>query len=190
MDLLAVTLVFAVALFLLLASMRALAVTRVPVVTAPPEVVQAALDLLALRDGEHFTEIGCGWGGVLRAARRRADVQAIGFEINPAVAAVAALRSLADGKVRVRCRDARRSHLGKPDAVYAFLMPHAMAELGPVFEAQLAAGARVLSVDFQIPDWTPVERRRAGSPGHEVLLYVIGRHRAAPDEPQSPTAAG
>lgn len=179
MDLLVVALIFGLVLLLLLASMRALAVTRVPVVTAPPEVVAAALDLLELRDGERFCDIGCGWGGVLKAARRRADVEAVGFELNPTVALVAAARNLFDGKVRIRCRDARRSDLGRPDALYAFLMPHAMAELAPLFEDQLAPGSRIVAVDFPIPEWTPVMQRRAGFEGHEVYLYVLGRHREA-----------
>jgi len=62
------------ALFLL--SLHALSKTGVPVRATPPEAVQAALDLLALKDGERFADLGCAFGQVLRAARARADVEA------------------------------------------------------------------------------------------------------------------
>ncbi|MFN7134404.1 MAG: SAM-dependent methyltransferase [Myxococcales bacterium] len=182
-QLLPVLLVFAVITLLLLASLRALAITRVPVVSASEPVVDAALELLALKDGETFCEIGCGWGGVVKRARTKADVKAVGYELNPSVALVAALRNLPDANVRIRMSDARRSDFGGADAVYAFLMPHAMQELAEALETRLRPGARVLSVDFPIPDWTPVAQKRAGGEGQQVYLYVIGRHR--PDAPAS-----
>lgn len=167
---------FVVATLALALSLRALAATGVPVRAASDEAVSAALELLELREGERFVDLGCGEGKVLRAARRRARVSATGYELNPAVALWAGLRSLPDSAVHVRCRDARRADLGQAQALYAYLMPAAMAALAPKLEA-LAPGTRVASVDFPIPGWTPLRTREVGPLRQPVMLYVIGRHR-------------
>ncbi len=177
MSLVALGIFFGVVLLLLLLSLRALAATGVPVLHMSPEVVETALDLLELKDGETFCDLGCGTGNVLTAARRRTDVRAVGLELNPAVALVAALRAAKDRKVRVLVRDARKASLSSYDALYAFLMPRAMAELAAPLEIQLPTGARVVSVDFEIPGWRASVRRECKG-GHDVHLYVIGRHKS------------
>lgn len=167
--------VFAAAMALLLLSLRTLAVTGVPVVHMNEEVVGTALDMLCLRDGERFVDLGCGAGNVLLAARRKADVLAMGLELNPAVALVALFRTLGDKRARVRARDIRKADLGSPDAVYAFLIPRAMAQLASPLTAQLREGARIVSVDFEIPGWRAAEVRECKG-AHAIYLYVIGEH--------------
>jgi hypothetical protein len=157
-------------LALLLLSLRALAVTGVPVRSASPAAVEAALDLLALRDGERFADLGCGHGNVLARARARADVLAEGFELNPSIALLAALRHLRDPRVHIHARDSRRADLSRFTALYAYLLVSPMAELAPVL-ARLPAGTRIASVDYELPGWTPAETREVGL--HRVLLYVV-----------------
>lgn len=160
----------------MLLSLRALTLTGVPVRSAPEGSVEAALDLLALEDGERFCDLGAGHGNVLAAARARADVQAEGFELNPWIALLARLRCLGDRKVKVRCRDSRHADLSGIAAFYAYLMPKPMAELATTLE-RLAPGTRIVSVDFPIPGFQPLEIREIGPLRQPVMLYVIGRHR-------------
>ena len=168
------------ALFVALAfSLRALAATGVPVRAADGEAVEAALDLLALKDGETFCDFGCGGGQTLRAARRRAKVRAVGYELNPFAFGLAALRSLPDRAVRVRLADFRGARLEGVDAGYAYLMPRAMEPLGEVLESELGEGARFVSVDFPVPGWTASAKREVGALRQPVFLYVIGEHRRA-----------
>ncbi len=169
------TIVFIVASTLLLLSLRALAVTGVPVVHMSPAVVEAALDLLELRDGEVFYDLGCGAGNVLLAARRRADVRAVGLELNPAVALFAALRSALDKSTRVHLKDVRKARLAGADAIYAFLMPTALAEVSGHLESEVREGTRVVTVDFVVPGWR-LEKERQCKGGHAVHLYVMGKH--------------
>jgi hypothetical protein len=170
-------LLFGATAVLLLLSLRALATTGVPVRSASAEAVAAALDLLALREGESFCDLGCGRGNVLGASRKRGRIRAIGYELNPVIAGLAALRHLLNRDVRVRCADSRRADLSHIDAVYAYLMPRAMAELSTPLEKTLRAGTRVASVDFPIPGWTPAAVREVGPLRQPVYLYVLGEHR-------------
>ena len=171
-----VLLAFAIVAAGLVLSLRALAVTGVPVRSAPEEAVAAALDLLELRDGERFCDLGCGHGQVLVAARRRAQVQALGFELNPGVALLAKLRCLTDRAVRVRCADSRRADLTGVTALYAYLMPKPMAELEPIL-ARLPEGTRLVSVEFALPHLVPVATREVGPQRQPVRLYQVGGQR-------------
>lgn len=159
----------------LMLSLRALAITGVPVRSAEGAAVEAALDLLALREGETFCDLGCGGGQVLRAARSRAKVHVLGFELNPGAFLLAWLRSGRGS--RVRPIDFRRAALGEVDAAYAYLMPGVMAELGRKLERELRSGSRFVSVDFAVPGWTASATREAGALRQPVRLYVLGEHR-------------
>lgn len=171
----AVVALFLAVFVLLMLSIRALAISGVPVRSAEPAAVEAALDLLALRDGERFADLGCGLGQVLRAARRRADVEARGWELNPAIWAVAWLRG--DRRTRVRFGDFRKASLQDIDAAYCFLMPAVMAREAGWLEAALRPGARLVSVDFPVPGWTPEAVREVGPLRQPLHLYRMGRHR-------------
>lgn len=177
MPLILIVALFAAAFALLTLSLRALAITHVPVRASDPQTLEAALDLLELKDGERFADLGCGTGGVLRAARRRAQVRARGWDLNPFAFAVAFARSLFDPRVRVRLGDFRNAPLGELDAVYAYLMPKPMAEVGLKLESELRDGARFVSVDFPVPGWIPKDVREVGKLHQPVWLYVIGQHR-------------
>ncbi len=169
--------VFFAASAALLLSLRALGSTGVPVRSASPEAVAAALDLLQLRDEDRFVDLGCGRGNVLRAARARANVEATGYELNPTVALLAGLRSLPDARVHVRWRDSRKADLSQARALYAYLMPRAMAEWAATLDA-LAPGTRIVSVDFEVPGWVAAETRTVGPLAQPVRLYRVGEHRA------------
>jgi SAM-dependent methyltransferase len=171
----AVVALFLFVFALLMLSIRALAISGVPVRSAGPEAVAAALDLLALRDGERFADLGCGSGQVLRAARHRADVEARGWELNPAIWALALLRS--DRRTRVRLGDFRKARHDDVDAAYCYLMPAVMAREAAWLEGALRPGARLVSVDFAVPGWTPEEVREVGPLRQPLHLYRMGRHR-------------
>ncbi len=173
MSLVVVLAVFALATAGLLLSLRALGSTGVPVRSASPEAVAAALELLALKDGERFVDLGAGRGNVLKAGRARADVEAEGFELNPAVALLAALACLGDRRIHVRFGDSRQADLSKAQAIYAYLMPRAMTEWAPKL-ASLPPGTRIVSVDFELPGWVADETRRVGPLAQPVRLYRVG----------------
>ncbi|MFT3836900.1 MAG: class I SAM-dependent methyltransferase [Myxococcaceae bacterium] len=168
---------FAVALILavtaaLALSLRALGSTGVPVRASTDDAIAAALDLLELEPGDHLVDLGCGQGDVLLAARRRADVTADGYELNPSVALLAALRGLTDSKLHVRFGDSRQADLSAATALYAYLMPRAMTEWAPKLAA-LKSGTRIVSVDFELPGWTAKATRTVGPLAQPVRLYVV-----------------
>jgi SAM-dependent methyltransferase len=167
---------FAVAGLGLMLSLRALSVTGVPVRSASLAAMTAALDLLDLREGERFVDLGCGHGNVLAEARRRTNVHALGFELNPAIALLAWLRCLGDRRVEVRCGDSRQADLTGVGAFYAYLMPRPMLEL-EAWLSRFPEGTRLVSVEFALPNLVPVATREVGLLRQPVRLYVLGPQR-------------
>lgn len=130
-----ILIIFGLITLLLLLSLRTLAVTGVPVVHMDQEVVNTALDMLALGDGESFCDLGCGTGNVLLASRKKADVFAAGMELNPAIAFIAACRTIRDRKIKIRLKDARKAELWSYNAIYVYLMPHTLKRMFPAFDS-------------------------------------------------------
>lgn len=155
-------------------SLRALAVTGVPVYASEPVAMRAGFELLALKAGDKFVDLGAGHGGVLKAARQFADVDATGFELNPSALLVSRWKNRGDPKVHLDWRDSRRADLREFDAVYLYMLPlqmHAWAEK----LRQLKPGTRIVSVDFELPGWKPVDKREVGRLHQPIWLYVAGR---------------
>jgi SAM-dependent methyltransferase len=165
----------AAAMAVLLFSMWTLSFTGVPVRASTPEAIQAALDLLQLEDGERFVDLGCGFGDALRGARRRADVQAVGYELNPFAVAGAALRT--DRKTRVRLGDFRRKDLRGFGAVFFYLIPKFLQKNAGWLETAFAPGTRVVAIDFPVPGWKAEAVKEVGPLRQPIHLYVIGRQR-------------
>lgn len=155
-------------------SLWALWRTGVPVYSAAPWIVRMAIDMLQLKNGERFCDLGCGLGRVLRSARRAAKVKATGYELNPFAILYLRALSITDFGIRVKWRDFRKADLSEFDAVYLYLIPKILPDLAEQLERQLKPGARVVSVDFPIPGWQAKEEKEQGQ---KIWLYVIGEHR-------------
>jgi SAM-dependent methyltransferase len=141
------------------------------------ESVEAALDLAGVGPGVHVLDLGCGDGQVLLAAARRGATVA-GVEADGDLVAEAR-EHLAGAGVDA---DVRQGDLFDPDldlradVWFSYLAPATLQRLLPRLQA--AAGARLVTVDFDVPGLVPSRRdgparlyrmpgrrRRAGEPG-------------------------
>lgn len=137
-----------------------------PYVPTLKKQVDAALDLADLQPGDTLLELGCGDGKVLAAAAAR-GWQAIGYELNPILAAIAWLRTRRYGSlVRVRCADFWLADWPASEGIFVFLLDPYMQKLDTkivrtygrhgVFKGQKI---KLVSVAFKVPGRTPkVER--------------------------------
>jgi hypothetical protein len=141
--------------------------------------IAEALDLVGLAADEHLVDLGCGDGRVLvEAARRGAWV--VGVESDPALAAAAvkALRSagLSDrGEVITADLfdvDPWASQAEHADVLFSYLSPALLQRLTP--RLRRLAGARLVAVDFELPDLLP-----DGAHGAARLYQLPGRRRPA-----------
>lgn len=134
-----------------------------------------ALDLLNLKPGQAFFDLGCGDGRLLIAAAER-ELQVVGYELNPFLALIAWVRTRRYGRrVKVKWGSFWRADLSKADGVFVFLIDHFMKRLDR-FLTQHSRNHQIKLVSnaFKIPGKKP--RRQKGA----LLLYVY------PDTSQPP----
>lgn len=163
----------------------------VPYAQTRAEVVKLMLDLAAVRAGDRVVDLGTGDGRVLLAAAER-GATGLGVDIDPVLVeearAEAERRGLTD-RAAFRVEDLFRTPLAQADVVAMFLLPEVNLKLRPRILAEMRPGARVVSHAFNMGDWPPDARSRAG--GARVYLWrvpaaVAGRWRLV--EPGRPPA--
>lgn len=134
--------------------------------------VKTVLDRVPMAPGERLVDIGCGDGRVLRGAKRRYGVRALGFEVNPLAYLLARLRTLGMSGVEVRYADFWKAGLDEADIVFCYLFPDVMKRLAEKLETELRSGARVISCNFPLPGWTPLEVLHPDSSLHGDPIYL------------------
>jgi hypothetical protein len=101
----------------------------------------------------HLVDLGSGEGSIVRAACREGGFRrATGYEINPALLALARLRSLGSGGAeRHRLQSLWSAPLDGVDVCVVYGMPPIMARLGAKLRAELPDGALVVSNGYELP---------------------------------------
>ncbi|TBV07555.1 class I SAM-dependent methyltransferase [Phytopseudomonas dryadis] len=108
--------------------------------------------------GAHFSfvDLGCGPAGTLLwLARRFPQAQFVGVETAPLPYVIARLRCLGRRNCRIRYENLWHTELSGFDVAYCFLSPAPMARLWAKVDAELPAGAWLVSNSFDIPGVAP-----------------------------------
>jgi len=130
-----------------------------PYLPAHTSQVSIALDLLDLKPGENFYELGCGDGKVLLAAAER-GWRVVGYEMNPLLYLVALTRTRRyRSTVTVYFGNFWNANLKSADGVYVFLLDRFMRRLDSKLSTELRSGVRLASYTFKIPDKKPFAHR-------------------------------
>ncbi len=120
-----------------------------------------ALDLLSLKEGDIFVDLGSGDGAVLIEAARRGLI-CYGYELNPIVWLVSKIRTLKFGnQIHIYCRNFWKEPLPKnTKGVFVFLLDKYMPRLDAKLSSELKEGM-VVSYTFAVPGKDPVKNDRA-----------------------------
>jgi SAM-dependent methyltransferase len=132
--------------------------------TLRPQII-TALELISLKPGETLLELGCGDGRVLLAAAKQ-GLNAVGYEINPLLAAVAYLRTRRYRKqVRVVWGNFWRKSWPPANAIFVFLLDRYMHKLDKKCMQYNHKPIKLVSFAFPVPGRSP-DKEQAG-----VYLY-------------------
>lgn len=137
-----------------------------PYVPTLKKQVATAIELAELKKGDTLLELGCGDGKVLKAAAEQ-GLRAVGYELNPILAAVAWLRTRKYGnKVQVHCKDFWLADWPPAKGIFVFLLDPYMQKLDTkIVQTYGKHGTyqgmpiRLLSNAFKVPGKTPVAER-------------------------------
>ena len=128
---------------------------------------EAALDLLDLKPGQLFIDLGSGDGSLLVLAAKR-GLRAEGYEINPFLWLYSWLRTRRYGRrVKVKLKCFWRADLNKADGVFVFLITKHMERLAKLINSRSSRKSlKVVSHAFEIPGRKPSQKVGA------LFLYI------------------
>ena len=141
-------------------------------VATPQEVVEKMLEMAQVTKGDLIYDLGCGDGRVLRQARKRYGVRAIGYELNLLAYLKAQVLSLAQEGIKIRRRDFFAADLSEADVIFCYLFTDVMGDLATKLESNLKPGTVVVSCNFALPGFNAERILRPGSSLHNDPIYI------------------
>ncbi|MGB9021863.1 MAG: methyltransferase domain-containing protein, partial [Candidatus Bathyarchaeia archaeon] len=148
----------------------------VPFVPTPRPIVRRMLSLAGTKPGDRLVDLGAGDGRIVIAAASEFGAKALGVELHPDRYAIIRNRAASlKPNLEVLRQNFFRTDLSNADVVTMYLLPSVNEALRKKLERELHSGARVVTHDFSIPDWTPsrVELIQGPLGLHALYLYKI-----------------
>lgn len=145
-----------------------------PYVVTDHDVVNAMLEMAAVRPNERVVDLGSGDGRILITAARSLGARGLGVDIDPARIRESTANAAAAGvahRVTFRREDLFRTPLGDADVLTLYLSNDINFRLRPRILAQMRPGTRVVSHDFNMGDWRPDQTQRIGTA--TVHLWIV-----------------
>ena len=144
---------------------------------SPPDVVQAMMDLAAVKAGDVVYDLGCGDGRIVIEAAKL-GARAVCVDIDPVRIAEAqqnARRAGVAERIQFRNDDLFAVELRDATVVMLFLSQEFNDKLRPRLQA-LPRGTRIVSHWHNMGDWKPDKSLRipGGWRDHPVFLWVTG----------------
>jgi hypothetical protein len=162
-----------VALLVAAAPLRA---DEVPYVQTPQPVVEAMLELAGVRATDFLIDLGSGDGRIPITAAVKHGARGLGIDYDTYLVdesnANAAKAGVAD-RVRFVKEDFFEADLSAATVVTMYLLPEFNLRLRPRLLAQLRPGARIVSHDWDMGEWTPEAKIVVDAPGKTVGLRPV-----------------
>lgn len=150
-----------------------------PYVNTPERAVDRILEVAKLKPGETLYDLGCGDGRILITAVRKYKVKAVGIEISSHLARATAEKIRKQGleeDIKIIHGDFMSTDLRDANVVTLYLATTANDTLRPNLERYLRPATRVVSYDYPIPGWKPMETTETGGfhgASHTIYLYQV-----------------
>ncbi len=152
-------------------------VPSVPWVPTRIDVIDRVLSIANLTDDDIFCDLGCGDGRVVIKAAKEYNVKCLCIEkredlVQKAIANVK--KAGVEDLVKVIHADFFEVPLRDVTVVYMYLLTSVNRLLRPKLERELKIGTRVITLDFEIPGWSPVYVEGHGGWQGTIYLYIKG----------------
>jgi len=149
----------------------------VPWVPTPEEILDDIVELLEIDTKSVFIDLGAGDGRVAIAAAKRGAFS-IALEIDIVNCIIARDRAkLENTLVDVIQGDFETFPLNRVNRVFMYLYSSIHDRLKSKMIKELPKGARIVTLDFPIPGWTPLKVKRCKTKSKTVrtlYLYIKG----------------
>ena len=149
-----------------------------PYLPTPDSIVDQMLKAGQLKAGETMFDLGSGDGRIVIAAAGKYKANAIGVELDDALAASSTERIAELGlkNARIIRGDLMQQDYSSADLITVYLWPGANEKVSRLLEIQLKKGARVVSHDFEMGAWKPTQTIVVPDDGtgrsHMLFVYI------------------
>ena len=142
--------------------------------STPPAVVDAMLELARVTSDDVVYDLGCGDGRIVVAAAKGPGARGVGIDIDSeriAEATALARREGVTDRVTFILGDLFQADFRDATVVMLYLQPEPNLRLRSRLLTELRPGTRVVSLSYDMGDWTPDEVRRVA--GRRIYLWTI-----------------
>ncbi len=150
-----------------------------PYLPTPDKVVDEMLKLANLKAFETLYDLGSGDGRIVIAAAKKYKANAVGIELDDALAASSALKLTdlgLDKMARIIHGDVMKQDYSSANVITVYLWPEANKKVAQLLDIQLKKGTRVISHEFEMGDWKPTKTVTIDDDGtgrsRTLFLYI------------------
>uniref|UniRef100_A0A7C4JIX8 Class I SAM-dependent methyltransferase n=1 Tax=Ignisphaera aggregans TaxID=334771 RepID=A0A7C4JIX8_9CREN len=135
--------------------------------------------LANIKDYDVFYDLGCGDGRVVIKAVKEGAKKGVCVELNPSLIEKARENAKVENvqdKITFINEDFFNVSLEDATIVYMYLLTSVNKALKPKLESELIEGTRIITLDFEIPGWKPIQVIEVSLPMRtaRLFLYVKG----------------
>ena len=133
-----------------------------PYVPTPHAIAERMLTLAGVGPGDYLIDLGSGDGRLVIAAVARYNARgAAGIEIDADLVKQSideARKAGVADRVKFTAGDLMVADIGHATVVTLYLLPGMMGKVEEKLRSELKPGTRVVSHDYSLPSWNPVDR--------------------------------
>ena len=125
------------------------------------EIVEAILEFAQINSEDVIYDLGCGDGRILITAAKKYGTRGVGIDIDPKLVEQAkqkAIKNRVDKQLEIYLQNLFISNFADADVIFIYLLPHLNLRLRPQLWKQLKPGTRIISRDFDMGDWKPLQQ--------------------------------
>jgi protein-L-isoaspartate O-methyltransferase len=148
-------------------------------VPTPQDVVERMLELAKVEKDDTLVDLGSGDGRIVITAAKTYGCHAVGYEIDQELVKVSQQQIAAEELsqlAEIKAEDMYTADLSDVHVVVVYVYPSVLEKMKTQF-AQLPAGARIVSHQFEIPGVKPTQTVEVDSEEtggrHKILVYTV-----------------
>jgi len=157
-----------------------------PYVPTPQDVVERMLTVAGVNKNDVVVDLGSGDGRLVVTAAKQFGARGIGVDIDPARISEGranAKQAGVESLVEFRQQDALQADISQATVVTLYLLSSSNVKLRPRLLSQLKPGARIVSHQFGMGDWTPDKVETftdSNGTSRTLYLWTVGANSPKP----------
>jgi predicted O-methyltransferase YrrM len=150
----------------------------VPYVPTHESLVDEMLRMAKVGKNDILYDLGSGDGRIVITAAQKFGTRGVGYDLDPdriREARQNAQRAGVTDRVRFEQQDIFKAKISDATVVTMYLLPDVNLKLRPKLLSELKPGTRIVSHNYDLGDWQPIQRTEMDVTGvnHTLFLWIV-----------------